>query len=339
MPWLVTGGAGYIGGHVLLAMREAGLAAVVIDDLSTGDIGRLPPDTPIVVASVLDAEAMRGVLHDHSVDGVIHLAAKKSVEASVEDPLLYYRENLVGTLTVLSSMAQAGVRRLVLSSSAAVYGTPATDSGDEDAPTRPESPYGRTKLVSEWMVHDAARALGFSCLSLRYFNVTGCADPRLGDNEGSNLFPQVLRALVSGDRPVLFGDDYPTRDGSCLRDYIHVQDLAEAHVAAARLVTETRCDETVNIGCGTGHTVREVLAAMAETTGFDTTPRVLPRRPGDPAGVVATVERAERLLHWTARFGLDDMVSSAWSAMNHDSPANEELDGRALESGVERRAL
>jgi len=336
MSWLVTGGAGYIGGHVLRAMRAEGLAAVVIDDLSTGDVRRLPPNTPLVVASVLDAEAMRRTLRDHATEGVIHLAAKKSVEESVHDPLLYYRENVVGALTVLESMAEAGVRRLVLSSSAAVYGTPTADTVDEEAPTRPESPYGRTKLVSEWMVRDAARALGFSCVSLRYFNVTGCADPRLGDNEGSNLFPRVLRALAGGDPPVLFGDDYPTRDGSCLRDYIHVQDLAEAHIAAVRLVTETHCDETVNIGCGTGHTVREVLAAMAEATGYDATARVLPRRPGDPASVVATVGRAERLLHWTARFGLDDMVASAWSAMNLQPGENGQPGREARESSLER---
>jgi len=331
MSWLLTGGAGYIGGHVLRAMQDAGLEVVVVDDLSTGDVRRVPAGTPFIVASVLDGDTMRRVMIRHGVTGVIHLAAKKSVEESMEDPLLYYRENVVGGLSLLEAMGATGVRRLVFSSSAAVYGTPGQDSVDEDAPTRPESPYGRTKLVNEWMVRDAARALGFSCVSLRYFNVTGSASAVLADNDGVNLFPRVLRALSRGEQPVLFGEDHPTRDGSCLRDYVHVQDLAEAHVAAARLVASGTCDETINIGCGTGHTVLEVLAAVSEVTGFDATPHVQGRRPGDPPGVVAEVTKASQVLNWTARLGLRDMIGSAWDAMQAGPAARRVRPRRVLD--------
>ncbi len=316
MSWLLTGGAGYIGSHVLRAMMAAGLPVVVVDDLSTGHAGKVPSQVPLVVGSVLDGELLRATLREHSVTGVVHLAAKKSVPESVAQPLHYYRENVAGALTLLEAMAAEGTRRLVFSSSAAVYGTPHGDNVDETAPTRPENPYGRTKLISEWMVHDAAAALGLSCISLRYFNVVGCADPALADTGGTNLFPLAFRALTAGQRPVVFGDDYLTRDGSCVRDYIHVQDLAEAHVAAARRVVSGTVDETVNIGCGVGHTVFEVLTAMSAVTGRDTTPAVLPRRPGDPAGMVAAAELAERLLGWTARRDLTDMVASAWRAVS-----------------------
>jgi UDP-glucose 4-epimerase len=314
--WLLTGGAGYIGSHVLRAVQRVGVRVVVLDDLTTGDRGRVPDDVPLIVGSVQDTALVRRVLREQAVSGVVHLAAKKSVEESVARPLHYYRENVNGLLSLLEAMDETGVRRLVFSSSAAVYGTPrGAGAVDEDADTRPESPYGRTKLVGEWMVDDAAAALGLSVVKLRYFNVVGTGDPRLAETGGSNLFPRVLTAVTSGRRPVLFGDDYPTRDGSCVRDYIHVQDLAEAHAAAVELVSAGACHETVNIGCGVGHSVREVLTAMARITGRDTRPEVLPRRAGDPASMVADASRARELLGWTARFDLDDMVGSAWTAM------------------------
>jgi UDP-glucose 4-epimerase len=321
MTWLVTGGAGYIGSHVIRALVDDHQSVVVLDDLSTGHADRVPASVPLVVASVLDGERLREVLREHAVTGIVHLAAKKSVAESVAQPLIYHRENVAGTLTLLEAMAAEGVTRLVFSSSAAVYGSPDDDSVREDAPTRPESPYGRTKLMSEWMVQDAAQALGLGTVCLRYFNVVGCAEPALADTGGTNLFPLVFRALASGQRPVVFGDDYPTRDGTCVRDYIHVQDLAEAHVAAARLLSGSGpCQDVVNIGCGRGHTVREVLATVAEVTGRDTTPVILPRRPGDPAGMVADPSLAERLLGWTARRDLDAMVESAWNGAHAAAP-------------------
>lgn len=329
MTWLVTGGAGYIGSHVVRSLIDAGQGVVVLDDLSTGDADRVPSSVPLVQGSVLDGAGVRAALRGSAVTGVVHLAAKKSVAESVAQPLHYHRENVVGTLTLLDAMAAEGVSRLVFSSSAAVYGSPDDDSVGEDAPARPQSPYGRTKLMSEWMVEDAAEALGLATVCLRYFNVVGCADPELADTGGTNLFPLVFRALAAGERPVVFGDDYPTRDGTCVRDYIHVQDLAEAHVAAARLLdTSGPRHEVVNIGCGRGYTVREVLTTIGRVTGRDTTPAILPRRPGDPAGMVADASLARRLLGWTAQRDLTAMVESAWDGAQRSAPLEPSTNGQ-----------
>jgi UDP-glucose 4-epimerase len=317
MTWMLTGGAGYIGAHVLRALHDAGEEVVVLDDLSTGDAGRVPAGVPLVLASVLDGRRVAQALREHEVDGVIHLAGKKAVEESVRFPLRYYHENAEGVRTLLQAMADAGTRQLVFSSSAAVYGVPATSLVGEDAATTPQSPYGRSKLVGEWMVADAARSHGVGAVSLRYFNVVGCATPALADGAGSNLFPRVLDALREGRRPTVFGSDYPTPDGSGVRDYIHVADLAQAHVAATRLAAltaERAGHEALNVGCGRGYSVLEVLRAFADVTGLDTTPLLLPRRPGDAGSVVADPSRAQALLRWSARHDLAAMVTSAWEA-------------------------
>lgn len=312
--WLLTGGAGYIGSHVLRALRAAGERVVVLDDLSTGERSRVPDDVPLVIASAGDEPTVRRILREHRIGGVIHLAAKKSVEESCADPLLYYQENLGGLMSVLQAMRAESVGRLVFSSSAAVYGTPRRAPVDEAAQTIPESPYGRTKLVGEWMVRDAVTAYGVSAVCLRYFNVVGCADPELADAGGTNLFPRLLQR-VSARQPVLvFGGDYPTEDGTCVRDYIHVQDLAEAHVAAARLTGSGRHDEVINVGCGRGYSVLDVIREFASSAGRTIPYTVRPRRAGDPAAVVADAGRAAGVLGWRARFGLADMVSSAWAA-------------------------
>ncbi|MCR6711829.1 MAG: UDP-glucose 4-epimerase GalE [Demequina sp.] len=331
MSWLLTGGAGYIGSHVVRAMLDAGLSVVVLDDLSTGVARRVPSNVPFVRGSVLDVGLLRATFRDHAITGVVHLAGKKSVPESVEQPLRYYHENVAGTLTLIEAMVAEGVSRLVFSSSAAVYGSSDAHFVTETSPTRPESPYGRSKLMAEWVIEDAAAAVNLSCIKLRYFNVVGCADPRLAEAGGTNLFPLVFDALDKGKQPVVFGDDYATRDGSCVRDYIHVQDLAEAHVAAVSRVTLGTVDETVNVGCGAGHTVFEVLAEIARVTGKDTTPKVLPRRPGDPASMVAATGPAERILGWSAHRNLEEMVASAWrgaSAPHRGEAAVTSLDER-----------
>src|SRR4051812_2019800 len=315
MTWMLTGGAGYIGAHVLRALHEAGENVVVLDDLSTGDRSRVPADVPLVVASVLDGRRVMQAMREYAVDGVIHLAGKKAVEESVRLPLRYYHENAEGVRTLLQAMADTGTRRLVFSSSAAVYGVPTTPLVSEAAPAAPESPYGRSKLIGEWMVADAARSQGVGAVSLRYFNVVGCVTPELADHAGSNLFPRVLDALREDRRPTVFGSDYPTPDGSGVRDYIHVGDLAEAHVAATRLadrLTEGGGHQVLNVGCGRGYSVLEVLRTFADVTGLDTTPLILPRRPGDAGSVVADPSRAADMLGWAARYGLTDMVTSAW---------------------------
>ncbi|MEU1595204.1 UDP-glucose 4-epimerase GalE [Streptomyces sp. NPDC005708] len=313
MTWLITGGAGYIGAHVVRAMTEAGERAVVYDDLSTGIAERVPAEVPLVVGSTLDGELLRRTLAEHPVAGVVHLAAKKQVGESVEAPLLYYRENVEGLRVLLEAVTAAGVPSFVFSSSAAVYGMPDLDLVTEETPCVPMSPYGETKLAGEWLVRATARATGLSAACLRYFNVAGAAAPELADVGVFNLIPMVFEKLTENAPPRIFGDDYPTPDGTCVRDYIHVADLAEAHVAAARaLQASPGADLTLNIGRGEGVSVREMINRINAVTGYGTPPAVTPRRPGDPARVVASADRIAGELGWTAKRDVEDMITSAW---------------------------
>jgi UDP-glucose 4-epimerase len=317
---LLTGGAGYIGSHVIRALQAAGHRVVVLDDLSTGQRSRVPATVSLVVASVADEDAVRRALRDHAVEGVIHLAAKKSVEESVADPLMYWTENVGGLLALLRAMLAEGVDRLVFSSSAAVYGTPDDERVHESARTSPESPYGRTKLVGEWMVRDAAAGYGISTVCLRYFNVVGCGETALADAHGANLFPRVLARIAQGLPVTVFGGDYPTGDGTCVRDYVHVQDLAEAHVAAAGLTGAGRRDEVINVGTGRGYSVLEVLDQFGRTSGTPVPHVITERRAGDPVAMIADASQADRVLNWSARFDLADMVGSAWAASEQLAP-------------------
>jgi UDP-glucose 4-epimerase len=312
--WLLTGGAGYIGAHIARALLASGRDVVVLDDLSTGHLDRVPEQAAFVRASTTDAEAVRDALVAHEVTGVVHLAAKKAVSESVERPLWYYRQNVDGTLAVLEAMEAAGIGRIVLSSSAAAYGTPDEELVDEDAPARPESPYGETKLVSEWLLRAVARATGLRWVSLRYFNVAGAGAPSLGDTAALNLIPLVFRALDAGARPQVFGGDYPTPDGTCIRDYIHVSDLATAHVAAVEHVERYDVGRLYNVGRGEGVSVLEVLDTVRAVTGIDFEHEVVGRRPGDPPRIVARADRIRAELGWCATHDLTDMVASAWEA-------------------------
>jgi UDP-glucose 4-epimerase len=242
MAWLITGGAGYIGAHVVRDMRASGREVVVLDDLSTGRADRLPEGVPLITGSVRNRKAVRRALRDsgHTITGVMHFAARKQVGESVERPLHYWSENVGGLQVLLEEMVEHGIDQMVFSSSAAVYGQPhladPLERISEDFPCLPINPYGATKLSGEWMVGSTARAHAWKALSLRYFNVAGAGSPQLGDPSVQNLIPLVLGALADGRRPRVFGDDYPTPDGTCIRDYIHVSDLSAAHVAAARVV-------------------------------------------------------------------------------------------------------
>jgi len=314
--WLLTGGAGYIGAHVIESLRTSGREVVVLDDLSTGLLRKVPTGVPFVQANIADRAAVAATLRDHDITGVVHLAAKKAVGESVERPEYYYRENVDGMLSLLEAMADAGTGCLVYSSSAAVYGTPAQEFVTEDAPLAPESPYGQTKVIGEWMTRNAAAKRDLSWISLRYFNVAGAASPDLGDTSVFNLIPMVFRALAQQQRPQVFGADYPTPDGSCIRDYIHVADLSDAHVAAAAACEADRVGEVYNVGRGQGVSVFEVMDMVAEVVGFDIEPEVSGRRAGDPAQLVATVAKIGAELGWSARYDLREMVSSAWRAWN-----------------------
>ncbi|MFI6008308.1 UDP-glucose 4-epimerase GalE [Streptomyces sp. NPDC051243] len=322
MTWLITGGAGYIGAHVVRAMLDAGERAVVYDDLSTGIAERVPDGVPLVVGSTLDGERLGRVLRDHGVTGVVHLAAKKQVGESVERPLHYYRENVEGLRTLLSAVTEAGVASFVFSSSAAVYGMPDVDLVTEDTPCAPMSPYGETKLAGEWLVRATGRATGLATASLRYFNVAGAATPELADTGVFNLVPMVFEKLSEGAPPRIFGADYPTPDGTCVRDYIHVVDLAEAHVATARRLREAPgTDLTLNVGRGEGVSVREMIDRINALTGHALPPEVVDRRPGDPARVVASADRVAAELGWKARYGVDEMIASAWAGWTRNHPA------------------
>ncbi|MFC8669505.1 UDP-glucose 4-epimerase GalE [Streptomyces sp. NPDC057199] len=313
MTWLITGGAGYIGAHVVRAMTEAGERAVVYDDLSTGIAERVPDGVPLVVGSTLDGERVARALKDHGVTGVVHLAAKKQVGESVDLPLHYYRENVEGLRVLLQAVTAAAVPSFVFSSSAAVYGMPDVNLVTEETPCAPMSPYGETKLAGEWLVRATGRAHGLSTASLRYFNVAGAAAPELADTGVFNLIPMVFEKLTEGVPPRVFGDDYPTPDGTCVRDYIHVADLAEAHVAAARrLAAAPGTDLTLNIGRGEGVSVREMIDRINEVTGYTLAPAVTPRRPGDPPRVVASADRIAAELAWKAKYDVHDMITSAW---------------------------
>jgi UDP-glucose 4-epimerase len=313
MSWLVTGGAGYIGAHVVRAFQAAGIEATVLDDLSTGFEAFVPDEVPFMRATLLDRDAVREAVA--GVDGVVHIAGYKYAGVSVQRPLHTYEQNVSAMVILLQEMHDAGVDKLVFSSSAATFGTPDTDLVTETTATRPESPYGETKLIGEWLLKDAGVAHGLQHTSLRYFNVVGSGSPELFDASPHNLFPLVFDALVNGRTPRINGDDYATPDGTCVRDYIHVADLADAHVAAARRLAAGEAIEPVyNLGSGAGSSVRQIMDTIRDVTGIDFEPEVHPRRPGDPARIVATGELAARDLDRQMRHTLQQMVATAWEA-------------------------
>ncbi len=315
MSVLVTGGAGYIGSHVVRLLGERHDEVVVVDDLSTGRRSNLGP-VPLVAVDLAAPEAvdvLGTAIDEFGVDAVIHFAARKEVGASMLRPTFYMRQNVGGMTNLLEAMETAGVRRLVFSSSAAAYGNPPTAEVDESAPSVPISTYGETKLIGERMCHSCAGAWGLASASLRYFNVAGAGWPDLGDPVSQNLVPIVLDRVSTGQKPEVFGADYPTPDGSCVRDYVHVLDVAQAHLHALDSL-DVAGHEVFNIGTGRGSSVFEVIDQIGQVTGLDVTPRVVERRPGDPARLVGNVDKAATRLGWQATRALPEIVSSAWAA-------------------------
>jgi UDP-glucose 4-epimerase len=318
---LVTGGAGYIGGHVVAAQRARGDRVVVVDDLSAGRADRIG-DVPlerIDIAGAGAADRIAEVMRAHEVSAVIHLAARKKVGESVERPLWYYEQNVGGLLAILTAMQASGVEGIVFSSTAAVYG-PAERPVTEDDATAPVNPYGETKLIGEWVLRDQATATGMRGISLRYFNVAGSASPQLGDTADSNIVPMVFSRLEAGERPLIFGGDYDTADGTCIRDYVHVADVAEAHLVALDAVTAKAAPpyRVYNVGTGAGSSVRELVARMTAIAGSGLEPLVEPRRAGDPPVVVADATRIATELGWQPTRDLVEMLASAWAARTAD---------------------
>ena len=318
MTWLVTGGAGYIGSHVVRAFLADGIDVVVIDDLSSGKAEFLVEGVPFVEANLLDGEATRRALE--GVSGVVHLAGYKYAGVSVEKPMHTYTQNVTAMVSLLTAMAGTSVRNIVFSSSAGVYGTPEDEVVTEETAPNPQSPYGETKLIGEWLLADQAKALEsqggkLNHTSLRYFNVVGSGDPKVYDASPYNLFPIVCNLLSQGKVPQIYGTDHPTPDGTSVKDYVHVADLARAHVAAARALDSGKTLERVyNLGSGTGTSVREIMDAARRVTGIDFTPTEGPRRPGDPSRVVASGELAARDLEWKNTHTVDEMFATAWEA-------------------------
>lgn len=317
MSILVTGGAGYIGSHVVRLLLERGDEVVIVDDLSSGRPERVA-DTPIVQLDLADT-SLRGdltaVLARYSVEAIVHFAARKQVGESVERPAWYFEQNVGGLANLLLAAEAAGVERVVFSSSAAVYGASHGSALDEDSPTVPINPYGATKHIGEQLLADTAATNRIRATSLRYFNVAGAGWPELGDTAVLNLVPMVFERLDAGASPMIFGDDYPTPDGTCIRDYVHVLDLAHAHLAALDdLATGLARHDVFNVGTGQGSSVREMIDTILEVSGADVAPVVLPRRAGDPAEVVADAGRITDRLGWRAKHGLREIVESAWAS-------------------------
>jgi UDP-glucose 4-epimerase len=322
MRILITGGAGYIGGNIAGTFDVYSQHPLVIDDLSSGFTDRLSRSVQNFQISLQDKRALNQVFEDTQITQVIHLAAKKRVGESVERPDYYWRENVVGFQNLLDVMLEHEVKNLVFSSSASVYGQPEVVSGTliiEETKCEPINPYGETKIEGERLARKFAEEHGFKVAALRYFNVAGAGRKDLGDRFAYNLIPIVFDAIDRGEQPIVFGDDYDTPDGSCIRDYVHVQDLVDAHMAAIELVENSEPGfQAINIGTGVGASVFEVIDMVSEVTGKSIQPRIVARRQGDPASLVADVGKAKEVLDWESKYDLRDIVTSAWEAWRFD---------------------
>ena len=316
MGVLVTGGAGYIGGHMTLGLLDASEKVVVLDNLSTGFDWAVADPAKLVVGDTGDAELVARLIAEHKIDAVAHFAAKIVVPDSITDPLGYYLNNTSNARTLIETAIEGGVKNFIFSSTAAVYGETTSEPVSEDMPLAPISPYGRSKLMTEWILEDASRAYDFRYVALRYFNVAG-ADPqgRLGQStpKATHLIKRgVQTALGLYPNMEIFGQDYPTRDGTCVRDYIQVTDLIDAHLAALAYLRNGGASMVCNCGYGHGQTVKEVVDVVKKVSGVDFKVLMSPRRSGDPASIVARADRAKSLLAWKpVRDNLDDIVRQA----------------------------
>jgi UDP-glucose-4-epimerase GalE len=313
---LVSGGAGYIGSHAVRTLRDAGHDVAVLDNLSAGHAAAVPAGVPLIQADMHDTAAVTRALADHQTEAVMHFAAWLDVGASVRDPLGYYRNNVTGTLSVLDAMQQAGVRQFIFSSTCAVYGEPARVPMDEGLAKGPINAYGETKLAVEQALPHIERAYGIRWMALRYFNAAGAhPDGSIGEDHDPeiHLIPRAIQAATGGPGLTVFGEDYPTPDGTCLRDYIHVCDLAEAHVLALAALGAGAASTAYNVGTGTPQSVRAVIDTVSRVVGHPVPWTPGPRRAGDPAALYAASDRIQQALGWRPRFpDLDTIVAHAW---------------------------
>lgn len=314
MKVLIAGGAGYIGSHCVKIMSEQGYDVVVVDNLSTGHMEAVKGK--LYLGDIRDEAFLNGLFEKEKIDAVIHFCAKSLVGESMQKPLEYFDNNVYGTLVLLKAMAKANVKKIVFSSSAAVYGEHEVMPITEDYPTKPTSTYGESKLMMEKMMKWAEIAHGFNYVSLRYFNVAGAnPDGSIGEDHRpeTHLIPLVLQAaLGKRDHIDVYGNDYPTADGTCIRDYIHVVDLIDAHIRALNYLMEESKSDVFNLGSQDGYSVFEIIETAREVTGIDIKQKIAPRRPGDPAKLVASSEKIKRVLGWSPRFGIKDIIRDAW---------------------------
>src|SRR6201990_1215737 len=317
MTVLVTGGAGYIGSHMVLALAEAGENVVVIDNLSTGFSAHLPEGVPLFIGDAADENLVEGVIAAHNIESIIHFAGSVVVPDSMRDPLAYYRNNTMTTRSLLKVAVKSGINRFIFSSTAAVYGNPDQVPVPENAPTRPLSPYGSSKLMTEIMLHDVASAHGMNYVVLRYFNVAGAAPlARIGlSTAGATHLLKIAVEGATGQRAKIdvVGTDYPTADGSCIREFIHVSDLAQAHRAALSYLRAGGNSVTLNCGYGRGYSVLETIEAVRRVSGRNFAVQYAARRPGDIMAMVADTSRIRAMLDWTPQF--DDLDTIARHAL------------------------
>ena len=312
MSWLVTGGAGYIGSHIAHTFVSSGESVVVFDNLRTGSVERLPSDAKFYKGDITSEKDLEKVFESETIEGVINLAALKSVEESSRLPEEYVRVNTFGVEVLLKVAMRHGVRIFLQTSTAAVYGNVVGGVAFEESETNPISVYGKSKLDAEKILNSYLESGKIMGLSLRYFNVVGASTPDLSDTSNSNLFPIVMNALRSNESPNVFGVDYATPDGSCVRDYVHVQDIADAHLLAVRTLKARTVPKAINLGTGKGRSVLEVLTTMQKFLGLSLPLNIAPRRAGDPASLIANVDLAYQSLGFKAQRGLEEMVASTF---------------------------
>lgn len=313
---IVAGGAGYIGSHMAKALIRAGYETVVFDNLNTGHRDLVPQKAVLVQGDLKNAADIARLFRDHRPEAVIHFAASSLVGESVQDPLKYYENNVAAAVCLLKEMLKADIKKIIFSSTAAVYGEPVQTPIAETHPLEPVNPYGRSKLTIEHMLQDLSKSHGLAYVALRYFNAAGAdSEGETGERHSpeTHLIPNILKAVKQGTSVSVFGNDYPTKDGTCVRDYIHVEDLCRAHLLALKALERPGVAESINLGIGDGFSVMEVIQAAEKVTGKKVKFQISPRRPGDPSTLIASNGKAKQVLGWEPQIGLEKIVRDAWN--------------------------